>query len=405
MLKMMLQSMKYRKFKNILLVLQFTIGFAALLFGLGSVNNVLQYKKNVEGLAALDTVHISILEGDETMEDPVTMLPEYRNAFLQVQERDLTERMGFFELMHLYENPKDRERQTFLYALNEDGIAMSKLSMQEGSVEPLKNYNREEAQIPVVVSADLEKQYSMGKTYVLSYVSGKTYEYEEISIEVVGVLEPSVRFWCGGSTELSSNITGNKDFLLAPQFMDFTEELTYSMNSLLQLSGTESEKEKKLEEIQAIFENNQLGIQHKTLQKEVDSYYERQKVVVIGTLTFAGILLLLSLLGCIGAILAGVTTRYREFGIYYSLGFTKRNMVCLVQGEIMALFVFSFLAATGISKVFFEYAISESGISIDAPVIFTAFMMMLVCMILCGTMPFLKLRKIEPIGMIKGENR
>ena len=37
--------MKSRRLNNILMVVQFTIGFAALLVGIGCVENVLQYKR------------------------------------------------------------------------------------------------------------------------------------------------------------------------------------------------------------------------------------------------------------------------------------------------------------------------------------------------------------------------
>ena len=68
------------------------------------------------------------------------------------------------------------------------------------------------------------------------------------------------------------------------------------MNILLRLSGTRTDKHTKLEQIRNIYEENQMDVQIHTLQYEVDSYYEVQKVPVIGALTFAGILLLLSLL-------------------------------------------------------------------------------------------------------------
>ena len=62
MIKIILQSMKSRRLNNILMVIQFTVGFAALLVGIGCVENVLQYKRNVESLAPLETVHISVGE-------------------------------------------------------------------------------------------------------------------------------------------------------------------------------------------------------------------------------------------------------------------------------------------------------------------------------------------------------
>lgn len=216
------------------------------------------------------------------------------------------------------------------------------------------------------------------------------------------MLEPSQRFWRGGATRLSENISRNKDFILAPQFMDFQEGITYSMNLLLRLSGTKTEKEAKLEQIRDIYEENQMDVQIHTLQYEVDSYYEVQKVPVIGALTFAGILLLLSLLGCIGAILAETTVRYHEFGIYYAVGMTKKNMIVLMQGEILMLYCSSFLIASGSCILFWGLLLKSTAVSVNWRTILSASAVMLVCVVLCAGMPFLKLRKMEPVDMIKG---
>lgn len=401
MIKIILQSMKSRRLNNILMVVQFTIGFAALLVGIGCVENVLQYKRNVESLAPLETVHISV--GEFVFSDnPAAALSEYRSVFSQVQESGLADGLGLFESLSVYDSDEIGRQGFRLYELDMGCLAMTGLSLQKGTEAPLKDYDRASGIVPIVVSASLSGQYQMGERYSLFYVNGETYEYEEIQVEVAGVLEPSQRFWLGGATRLSENISRNKDFILAPQFMDFQEGITYSMNILLRLSGTRTEKETKLEQIRNIYEENQIDVQVYTLQYEVDSYYEVQKVPVIGALTFAGILLLLSLLGCIGAILAETTVRYHEFGIYYAVGMTKKDMVILMQGEILMLYCSSFLIASGSCILFWGLLLKGTSVSVNWRTILAASAVMLVCVVLCAGMPFIKLRKMEPVDMIKG---
>lgn len=221
MIKIILQSMKSRRLNNILMVVQFTIGFVALLVGIGCVENVLQYKRNVESLAPLETVHISV--GEFVFSDnPAAALSEYRSVFSQVQESGLADGLGLFESLSVYDSDEIGRQGFRLYELDMGCLAMTGLSLQKGTEAPLKDYDRASGIVPIVVSASLSGQYQMGERYSLFYVNGETYEYEEIQVEVAGVLEPSQRFWLGGATRLSENISRNKDFILAPPVYGFS---------------------------------------------------------------------------------------------------------------------------------------------------------------------------------------
>lgn len=385
-------------------MVQFTIGFVALLFGLSCIFNLLQYKKSIEELAPLDTVHAYINEDDSLLENNINMFNEYSNVFKQLREKKLVKKLGLFETMYVYDNTKGTRNESRLYILNNDSIEMSNLTLQEGTMNPLETDVHSLENIPVVVSAAMKDQYRIGKTYQLYYMNGHTDDYEKIAIKVVGILASSVHFWPGGSTYISENIMNNKEFILAPQFKEFEGAMSYAFNSLIQLPEHET-REVNLEKIKLLFEHNGLDLQYTTLQGEIDSYNEAQKVVIIGTITFATILLLLSLLGCIGAILASITTRYKEFGIYYSLGFTKNNIIRLVYGEIIAVFAVSFIIAIVICKILFATLFVNEALTMNLSVIAIAFVIMIICIMLSTIMPFIKLKKIEPIEMIKGVNR
>lgn len=393
-----------KKNKFLLLILQFTIGFAALLFGLSCIFNLLQYKKSIEEIAPLDTVHAYVNEDSGLSQNNIDMVNEYRNVFKQLKKKNLVEKLGLFETMYVYDNLQGTKDESRLYVLNNDSIEMSNLTLQEGTMKPLENDIHSFENVPVVVSAAMKDRFKIGKTYQLYYMDGHTDKSERIKIKVVGILASSVHFWSGGSTYISENILTNREFILAPQFKEFEVAISYAFNSLIQFPKQET-KEADLEQVQSLFEYNGLDLQYTTLQSEIDSYNEVQKVVIIGTITFAAILLLLSLLGCIGAILASITTRYKEFGIYYSLGFTKKSMIQLVYGEIIVVFGVSFIIATVICKILFATLFVNEALTMNLSVIAIAFVIMIICIMLSTIMPFVKLKKIEPIEMIKGVNR
>ena|GEM_PF-6688741 len=406
MIRLISQSMMKKKSKFLLLVIQFTIGFMALLFGLSSSFYLLQYKKSVEGLAPLDTVHLYFDALDPLAEPNKAILNKYSEMFNRLKEKNLVKKLGMFESMDVMDRPQPTDHETRLYLLNEDSLDMSNLPLQEGTLKRLENEVNTHDTIPVVVSAAMKDRFAMGKTYQLYYMDDD-YDYQKISLEVVGVLASSAHFWLGGASEVSSQILLNKEFILAPQFKEFAFDNTYESNTLIQLPKHESqtEREANLEQIQLLFKQDGLDLQVNTLQEEVDTYYQSQKVVIIVTLTFAVILLLLSLLGCMGAILASLTTRYREFGIYYALGFTKNHMIRLVYGEVMAIFAVSFIIAAVLCKVLFVTLMQDGQLIMNGPVIVVAFAIMMICTVLTTMMPLIKLKRIEPIDMIQGVNR
>ena len=81
------------------------------------------------------------------------------------------------------------------------------------------------------------------------------------------------------------------------------------------------------------------------MKKQIEEYYNGQETFIFVLIFFAVILLFLSVLGCIGTILASIMQRKEEFGIYVSMGFTKRKLARLILGELGCLFAAAFILA------------------------------------------------------------
>ncbi len=403
MLKLIYQSLQKRKGKSILLMVQFTIGFSALLFGLSCIDNVFQYRRNVERLASLDSVH-AYFSYDSLEEVTPKMIEGYKEIFKKVKELGVLKRWGMFEEISVYEDIKATSQESNVYILNQDMLEMSNFKLQKGSAERLAGEFSKNDIIPVIISASMEQQYKMGDTYSL-YYNDIFVEEQKIKIEIVGVLDSTLCFWSGGGSTISENMTSNTKFILAPQFKEFESNITYANNSLFTFFENDNNKEDNIEKVKQRFSENGISLHCITLKEEVDSYYERQKVVIISTTVFSAIILILSLLGCIGSVLASITVRYKEFGIYYSLGFTKKNMISLVGGEIAAIFSISFILALLICKAFFTLCLAGEGFAIRFSIISIAFLIMTVCIALCIMMPIIKLKNVEPIELLNGREK
>lgn len=402
MIKLIFQSALQRDSKVILLLIQFTIGFVALLIGLSSMFHQIEYRKKVETLAPLNAVHFYMDPEVSTDPEDTDIVIKYREVFKEIKEEGLVERLGLFETMYFHENSKSVDFNYQFYILNEDLLEITDYKLEEGSVEPLKNYKKSQEIVPVLVSSALKNDYKIGETYQL-YLNGS--ETGNVEIKVVGILEPSFHFWIGGGSQISNALLDNNKFILAPQFKEFESFITYQNNSLILLGNEENlEREVILKKIQQLFEKYNLSFLYSEIQDEVNLYYESVKPVIIVTTLFATILLILSLFGCIGAMLANITTRYKEFGIYYALGFTKNHIARLVYGEITAIFILSFIFAVIICKVPLANLLEEGEFMMNFAVIITAFLMMILCIIFTSIFPFMKLRKLEPIEMIRGAN-
>lgn len=95
--------------------------------------------------------------------------------------------------------------------------------------------------------------------------------------------------------------------------------------------------------------------------------------------------------------------RKKEFEIYYSLGLTKKHIIRMVQGEIFLIFLISFFVSTILSNILFQLFLTEADFVLNGDVIGSAFLILLLCVLVCTLVPFAKLRRKKFI-LNGGEN-
>ncbi len=400
MIGIIINSLNNRKWKFILVTVQFFFGFCALLFGLASINNLLQYKRNVEKLAPLDAIHLFINTQDGVELTEETML-KYENIMNQIAEISGIDKFLMFEQQYIYspDNVNESEKQILL--CNKDFLDSVDWELSSGKMDELITYNKKSDIVPVIIHSTLSDVYHLGETYRVQHDSPKG--SSSYSIKVVGILDKSFGLWTGGASMITDTITCNKSLIIAPKFKEFETDIPYIANSLFEVSK-ETNKEYIVSAIDGLLNQNDMSAEYKTIEDEVMEYYARQKVIVVATMSFSIIILILSVLGCIGTILSNVLSRKKEFGVYFTMGFTLKHIMILIIGEIGSVFLGSFTLASIVSTLGIKLTLSQEGFAINSNVLLIAFLVMAICTFFCVLLPIRRISMFQPINLLNGRD-
>lgn len=398
MLRLIKMSLQKQRKKLLLIVIQFFIGFSALMFGMSAINNLLSFKESIKRLAPLDAIQIAgDLDNIDNYEEERIKL--YEDIVKQLRENKYIEKIGIYDNLRIKFTPAVTydNKETLLMA-NRDILELADFKLKQGSPDKVLNYSRQDKVIPVIVSFSMGKKYPMDTEF-------KIYDEENKShlVKVAGVMDSSMVFWEGYSWPMTEGLNSKEAYIIAPEFKDFTSTDPYSYNLLITLKRA-SDTGQAMESIEKIYDEHNIPVMFQTIKEEVDVYYVRQKPVVIFTILFSLLLLTLSILGCAGTILSSIINRKYEFGIYFAMGFTKRDMAVLAAGEMAVLFLISYLASALIAGFGITFFLKDLGFTMGPSVILAAFGIMLVCMLLCTLVPVCKISRFQPIDLLSGRD-
>jgi ABC-type antimicrobial peptide transport system permease subunit len=120
---------------------------------------------------------------------------------------------------------------------------------------------------------------------------------------------------------------------------------------------------------------------------------------------FAALATLLAVVGLYGVLAFVVTRRTRELGIRMALGAQQRNVIRLVLGEMLALFVFGVAAgvATGVAGGRFVQS-QLFGVDANDPLVFAfSATALLAAALASGFVPAWRASRIDPIRALRWE--
>lgn len=387
-------SLKKRFKKFILVFIQFLIGLTVLLVGIYSVEKFFRYEKNVQQVMSLETIHIFEAEsetetdtetGVEAAEGTDREKPHYKNILDEIQKSYPHLKLGVFENVLMEED--ETERSYLMY--NKNALDLCGSFLDETEKKQLQEYHGE-AVVPVLISSDLVVTYKEGEIY--SFPEATIQQMKAHQMKVVGVLDRGTRVCMGGSSDLSSSIKIAENMIIGPEIMEFDSDYAYTYN-LICGGGDVSHLDTE-------FKKRGWNVSLQSVQEEVHKYFEREKVVMFGAIGFSAILLILSVIGCVGTLLSMVLSRREEFGIYFSLGMQKKDLAALILGEIGVIFSISYLVSVLIFGLII-YCGMDNEFFVPFATMGTTFGIMLICALFCIIFPVMKMVQWQPVELLR----
>lgn len=397
MISIILQTYKMHKKNSVLNIIQFSIAFLALMLSICMIEQVLEYKKGIESIMNLNTVQMSVIEADieeepqeiTGIEPPENLNSQYSDVLDKIKMNDDIS-VGIMDNISVYDEDNNEIFNTIM--VNNDFVNMAKWNIEDGSLKDFIQYNNE-GSIPVIVSHSLSDTYKINQEYHIEYM--KEDDVCQAVIKVVAVTSKDSYMFGGSATYIADTASNKEAYIIFPRIMEFSD-LAYEYNVLIDENNNSEELQDRISE-----EYNKIGkeVQFISLKSQVNEYYDKQKTVILATMTFAVIIILLSLLGTIGTILSSIILRKREFGIYYSMGLSKKNLLILILGEGVIMFLISFLIST-VGSLMITYFMRADGFKISIWNLVITMLVMIICMFLCEWMPMRKISSQEPVDLI-----
>lgn len=397
MISIILKSFKIHKKKSVLNIIQFSIAFFSLMLSICMVQQVLEYRRNIESIMDSDTVQMSVTEDESDDEEdgevvgkepPKTQKDKYSTIYDEIKS-DTNVSIGILDNISVYDENNMVDNAIMV---NKDFINMAKWKFQDGNIEKLVNYNDDDV-IPVIVSYSLRDKYKLNEKYNIEYmIDEDTYN---ATIMVVAVADKNSYIFTGNATCISDTIKNKEDFMIFPKIADFSD-LAYENNVLIKANNDLENVEDRLSDE---YENVGKNIQFISLESQIEQYYNKQKTVILATMIFAIIIIVLSLLGTIGTILSNLVLRKREFGIYYAMGLSKKHLLIMTLGEGMVMFFISFVISMAGSLAVTFFMASE-GFKITLENVAITLLVMIVCIVVCELLPMRKIAGQEPVELI-----
>jgi predicted permease len=143
----------------------------------------------------------------------------------------------------------------------------------------------------------------------------------------------------------------------------------------------------------------------RTLDEQLDMRLSNERMLSFLSTGFALLATLLAVVGLYGVLAFVVTRRTKEIGVRIALGAERRDVVRLVLGEVLALFVFGIAAGVAVAISGGRFVQSQLfGVNADDPVVFALSAAALFTAALgAGLVPAWRAARIDPIRALRWE--
>lgn len=394
-------SLNRLKKKNILLVIQFFIGFFSLFFALSFIDETYQTNQQVRSIVPGYSLQVTCGEEDFDLSEK-----EEKRRITEVQKSiDKIKKISdvkvfMFDMLYFGNDEGEAENSMEGIMLHYDAMEQMDFDLVEGSIEKLKTYNGGRT-VPVIVSEKMSATYPIGAEFLKEEISKSLDKNKYDTFVVVGVFSEKMSYFRGNCSFGVDTVSRNDDMIFfMPEVNESKNIISYENNIFyIPQDGSDNSIEKKIAQI---YSENDLNATISSIDFQLQQKYDGKKMMLFVVTFFSSVLLLLTSLGCMGTVLASILNRKEEFGIYVALGFTKKRLFYLVIGELLSICMLSFLLAFGLfalvlDKIHFVYAND-----ISFGVVGIAVLSLIICLMLSLLIPLKKLKSLSIIDLMEG---
>ena len=143
----------------------------------------------------------------------------------------------------------------------------------------------------------------------------------------------------------------------------------------------------------------------RTLDEQLDMRLSNERMLSFLSTGFALLATLLAVVGLYGVLAFVVTRRTKEIGVRMALGAERRDVIRLVLGEVLALFVFGIAAGVAVAISGGRFVESQLfGVNADDPVVFAlSAAALFTAALAAGLLPAWRAARIDPIRALRWE--
>ncbi len=387
---MIIKSHTKQKNKSILILIQLFIASFCICIGLGLLELNISHITQVKSVFSPDTLCMNIdiaTKGEVLSKEQKTMLEE---LYKYIKNDNRVSSVGSYDTGYIKSDTSYRRDELYsnvkVIAIDNDLMNLFNNSKNIGTIKDYKNKS-----IPVLVGKKVKTILPIGSSKIIKLNSGN----KEYPVTVKGVIKKHTFSLTSGFGNIVSEFIEEPDDTIIV-VLSKEEPSLFKNQLLINLKNNVDDDFFKKDLNEALNKYNMAGSIH-NINDELNLYINRNKIPIMACIGISIILLILSSFGLLGVILSSIIRRKIEFGIRYSIGATPKNIMCLIVGEVLFLFLIgNFLGV----MVAFILSLFTPGISIGLFTIVISTSIMLIFCFLSSVIPAIKIIRMEPVKLI-----
>ncbi|MGE5627067.1 MAG: ABC transporter permease [Solirubrobacterales bacterium] len=396
-MNMIFKSIIKHKGRNILILIQLSIAFFSMSFGIGMVEASISHISKVKSLVSSDT--INFIDIGENNKPPLYCDANLIKLYDELKGDNRIDSLGTFTYGYIKseESIKPDKRYSDINVLLIDN-SLEKILVNVGKLKPATT-GTDGKTITALAGKNVQKLLSIGSDKKVRLDNGQEY-----SVKITGELDKDLVFFLGSNaaliTEDSNVISLDNSIVVVLPETEKSLYLSNTNNNLLIKLQKGIDENKFISDLKERSQKLNINPFTHDINYEINAYLHRNEIPMYFSIGFSLAILVLSSFGMIGVILSSIIRRKTEFGIRYALGSTPKNMVFLIVGEIIAVFI----AGDFIGSILaFILSLFTDGIKVGLITVSSTTAIMLIFAFLSSLAPALRTVKMEPVKLIGGD--